>query len=232
MTERMTTRAKNATQRPGLIDLSPPALGDSEPTVVKRRTKAKKAADDEKKALEDQKRGEDEERKKVALKEAFGRIADMEKTLKDDQQSQEANAPKPRRPQPRAANAEPRGPQRAAKGGEDDDVFTGPVSGTVGDVELASDDEDKVQPMKPKGRKGKAKAKAAPKPVKTSVRDAINAAGSEAPISVTGGNSRDVSTELDVDALAGGPRGQTQKPTQTHTHPLTAGEGRTSECVR
>ncbi|KAH7903254.1 hypothetical protein BJ138DRAFT_1120561 [Hygrophoropsis aurantiaca] len=180
MTGRMTTRAKNVTQRPGLIDINPPDICDAEPSVVKRRSKAQKTADDAKKAADDQKEEEAAQARRSKTQEGYKRIAEFELGMKKSQDNQRMDAPKPRRPQPRAVakSGKNKAVNQAAEGEDQAANDIEAVSAATQDVVSAMDDEG-VPVAKNKGKlvgKGKGKMKAPPKPLKTPVRDSINAA--------------------------------------------------------
>ncbi|KAH7918491.1 hypothetical protein BV22DRAFT_1134547 [Leucogyrophana mollusca] len=92
---RMSTRAKNATQRPGLQILAAEAEAYG---INKRRTKGEKAADD-------QRAKDAKDAHEAAIQDGYQRITAMQSQTQAAQADTEVNAPKPRRPQPRPAKA-------------------------------------------------------------------------------------------------------------------------------
>ncbi|KAH7912048.1 hypothetical protein BJ138DRAFT_1100611 [Hygrophoropsis aurantiaca] len=89
--QRMTTRAKNATHRPGLQLLQAEAEAYG---IVKRRSKTEKAADDQR--LKTAKEAHD-----TTVRNGYQAIAKMEAQMRNKQEKIMDDAPKPRRPQPR-----------------------------------------------------------------------------------------------------------------------------------
>jgi hypothetical protein len=85
-TTRIGTRPKNATQHPGHILTT---------GVGKRRTAAQKAADD-------QRDREAKEASEKALQESYQRIATLQAQMQANQDAARMDAPKPKRPRPRA----------------------------------------------------------------------------------------------------------------------------------
>jgi hypothetical protein len=167
---RVATRAKNATQHPGYI-----LTGGEGHT--KRRTKAQKAADDQR--VEEEKRASE-----MAVHEGHNRIAVFQKKMETDQAAARVDAPKPTRPRPR-----PRPVKKAVKVMETSNLTmaedkavsaNGKGGGARGKLAAGanvdhpgSDAEEEVRV--PGSRKKKEKRKVLP--VKTPVRDAIEAAG-------------------------------------------------------
>ncbi|KAG2136952.1 uncharacterized protein EDB93DRAFT_1106744 [Suillus bovinus] len=164
------TRAKNATQHPGYI-----LTRGEGPT--KRRTKAQKAADD-------QHEEEENRASEMAVQEGHNRIAVFQKQMETDQAATHVDAPKPTRPCPR-----PRPIKKAVKVMETSNLTmakdkaisaNGKGGGARGKLAASanidhpgSDVEEEVQV--PGSRKKKEKRKVLP--VKTPVRDAIEAVG-------------------------------------------------------
>ncbi|KAH7924427.1 hypothetical protein BV22DRAFT_1013272 [Leucogyrophana mollusca] len=158
MAERMQTRPKNATQRPGLLLLE----AQAQQNPVKRRTKAEKAADD-------QREKEAKEAKEAAVQDSYKRIAVLQEQMQAAQQSAHADAPKARRPRTRQAKAvdgDTVAENTTAKGGRKgrQDQSKGRPAADV--AQPASDDEVEM-PASPKLKVKKA--------LKTAVRDAIEA---------------------------------------------------------
>ncbi|KIJ58699.1 hypothetical protein HYDPIDRAFT_33913 [Hydnomerulius pinastri MD-312] len=200
---RMSTRSTNVAQRPGLPDLSPPHLGDAEPRVVKRRTKAQKAADDKLKADQDKQEQEAEAARRVAVVEGYKNIATFEAKMKGEQVSQQADAPKPARPKSakgKATAAEPEATLTQSPSG----------MGRKGDLEansLAVSSDTGARRDYPnilqdngtgKGVNGKKIKRGAPKPVKTVVRDAISAVGVSAPINEMSADTCNTVTDASI----------------------------------
>ncbi|KAF8833517.1 hypothetical protein BDN67DRAFT_1017466 [Paxillus ammoniavirescens] len=179
MSECMSTRLKNATQCPGLVDLNPPALGDSEPQVIKRRTKAEKAANNKLKADKEKQDQEDEANRQTAVQGGYGRIATLQTKMKGMEASQKMDAPRPIPPKFCTA------PDKAGVTAESSQPKdTGPGLDVTGmnqasGVDPASEvDEESAGPAlkgksKVKGRKRKGRGPL--KPVKMVVREAITA---------------------------------------------------------
>ncbi|KAH7903897.1 hypothetical protein BJ138DRAFT_1119940 [Hygrophoropsis aurantiaca] len=183
---RMTTRSKNANQRPGLIDLNPPSLGTSEPASKPRRTKAQKTLDDEKKADDTRQAEEDAAEALIAIKQGYARVAVLEEKMKVREANQKADAPKPPRPKTSKKPASYSGDGEAA-------AVESEADGT-----LISDEEELAKPANGKALKGKGKkVRAPPKPLKTAVRDAISAVHTKA-VDKISHVPRDKSTEADL----------------------------------
>jgi len=168
VSKRVTTRAKNATQHPGYILTG----GEGH---VKRHTKAQKATDDQ--------REEEEERaSEMAELEAHNRIAAFQKQMEADQVAKRADAPKPTRPRPRPVKKAVKATETSnSTMAEDKAVSTDGKGGRAGgklatgaNIEHPESDAEEEVPV-PGSCKKKEKRKVLP--VKTPVRDAIQAAG-------------------------------------------------------
>ncbi|EGO04776.1 hypothetical protein SERLA73DRAFT_68444 [Serpula lacrymans var. lacrymans S7.3] len=168
--QRMQTRAKNATQRPGLHLLE----AQAEQNPVKRRTKAEKAADD-------QHEKDSKEAKAAAIQDSYKHIAVLQEQMQVTQQNAHADAPKSRRPCPcphQVKHISDASGSKAANEGNtaaDSIVVKGVQKGHEGQAkgkcaadvaQLASDEEEEI----PAPAKSKLK-----KALKTAVRDAIEA---------------------------------------------------------
>ncbi|KAG1853928.1 hypothetical protein DFJ58DRAFT_728062 [Suillus subalutaceus] len=169
--KRMMTRPKNATQHPGRI------LTEAE-GYTKRRTKAQKFADDKREK-------EEKQASEMAVQEGYKRVAAFEKKMQTDQAAKRADAPKPTRPRPRPVKkvAKPMETSNSTMA-EDQAIGAKGKGGRARDKSAAganvehpeSDAEDEEQEARVPGARKK-KGKRTVLPVKTPVRDAIEAAG-------------------------------------------------------
>ncbi|KAH7917156.1 hypothetical protein BV22DRAFT_1135644 [Leucogyrophana mollusca] len=178
--QRMTTRAKNAHQHPGLVDKEP---------VAKRRTKAEMEADRKAKEAATQAKEVATQAKADTMAVVHKRIAELEGQLAVKQANEQVDAPKPRQPQPHPKKAPgtkavggedtARGSGKKGKGGEGDETKPTGSASNIGNVPAS---KDVVAPAPVKGKKV----------MKTSVRDAISAVNTPATaISDNNGMPRD-----------------------------------------
>ncbi|KAG2123297.1 hypothetical protein DEU56DRAFT_760106, partial [Suillus clintonianus] len=168
--KRMTTRPKNATQHPGHI------LTGGEGRV-KRRTKAQKAADD-------QREKEEKQASEMALQEGHKRVAAFQKKMQTDQAAARADAPKPTRPRPRPVKKVAKVAETSNLTMTDDKAVSANGKGGRAGGKLAaranvehseSDAEEEEEEKVPVPVARKKKGKRIVVPVKTPVRDAIEA---------------------------------------------------------
>ncbi|KAH7904881.1 hypothetical protein BJ138DRAFT_1118988 [Hygrophoropsis aurantiaca] len=145
---RITTCAKNATQRPGLQLRQ--AEADAYGTT-KRRTKEEKAADDQR--LKDAKKAQD-----AAVQSKYQKISGMQDQMRANQERRMQDVPKPSRPKPRQIKRSTQAPV--------EDINLKPTDGKIS----GGHKEDKTYQESSNGIK-------AQKSIKAVIRDAIHAAG-------------------------------------------------------
>ncbi|KAG1875823.1 hypothetical protein F4604DRAFT_1581771 [Suillus subluteus] len=169
--KRMMTRPKNATQHPGHI------LTEAE-GYTKRRTKAQKGADDKREK-------EEKQASEMATQEGHKHVAAFQKKMQTDQAAIRADAPKPTRPRPHPVKKAVKPVETSnSTVAEDKAVGAKGKGGRAGDKSAAganvehpeSDAEDEEQEVRVPGARKK-KGKRTVLPVKTPVRDAIEAVG-------------------------------------------------------